>query len=400
MARAQSLGGTSITSPTPSYAELQEITGSETITVSNEAMDLALSPESGSGNESAPGSEQQDEPQSPDGSTGAGSVQAGHGDEDASSSTQTQMPVQKRRRVTRACDECRRKKIKCDGKQPCTHCSVYSYGEDSLYLVSRIFTLTAFDFAECTYDKPSNRRRNPAPQYIEALENKLARAEALLRKFVPEVDLNDPTLDPATQQEFQNRNRQRLQAMKLKREEEKKNGEQSDAQITSMIETIGQLDLDESGGWDFRGTSSGAVFLRRMKEHFGGLLGYDLTTTFLPSPRKIPGLLNLDSPSLAVGSSPGEALLSGVFDLPPKTQAQKLCSCALTCATALLRMVHVPSFFEKLEVVYRKAAEDFDMEDRRFVGLLYSVMAVGSMYNIVEKDVDVQVHYREAAEEG
>lgn len=37
-------------------------------------------------------------------------------------------PMQKRRRVTRACDECRRKKIKCDGKRPCTHCTVYSYG--------------------------------------------------------------------------------------------------------------------------------------------------------------------------------------------------------------------------------------------------------------------------------
>jgi hypothetical protein len=37
-------------------------------------------------------------------------------------------PLQKRRRVTRACDECRRKKIKCDGKIPCTHCTVYSYG--------------------------------------------------------------------------------------------------------------------------------------------------------------------------------------------------------------------------------------------------------------------------------
>lgn len=37
--------------------------------------------------------------------------------------------LQKRRRVTRACDECRRKKIKCDGKQPCTHCTVYSYGQ-------------------------------------------------------------------------------------------------------------------------------------------------------------------------------------------------------------------------------------------------------------------------------
>jgi hypothetical protein len=42
--------------------------------------------------------------------------------------TKAPLPLQKRRRVTRACDECRRKKIKCDGKQPCTHCTVYSYG--------------------------------------------------------------------------------------------------------------------------------------------------------------------------------------------------------------------------------------------------------------------------------
>lgn len=43
-------------------------------------------------------------------------------------SAQQSFPMQKRRRVGRACDECRRKKIKCDGKQPCTHCTVYSYG--------------------------------------------------------------------------------------------------------------------------------------------------------------------------------------------------------------------------------------------------------------------------------
>lgn len=46
----------------------------------------------------------------------------------SSSSQPRPAPLQKRRRVTRACDECRRKKIKCDGKQPCTHCTVYSYG--------------------------------------------------------------------------------------------------------------------------------------------------------------------------------------------------------------------------------------------------------------------------------
>ena len=46
----------------------------------------------------------------------------------AGQQTKASLPTQKRRRVTRACDECRRKKIKCDGKQPCTHCTVYSYG--------------------------------------------------------------------------------------------------------------------------------------------------------------------------------------------------------------------------------------------------------------------------------
>ena len=51
-------------------------------------------------------------------------------------------PLQKRRRVTRACDECRRKKIKCDGKQPCTHCTVYSYGKLPILLFVPAFSLT------------------------------------------------------------------------------------------------------------------------------------------------------------------------------------------------------------------------------------------------------------------
>lgn len=49
--------------------------------------------------------------------------------DDADPSGRPSQPGQKRRRVTRACDECRRKKIKCDGRQPCTHCTVYSYGK-------------------------------------------------------------------------------------------------------------------------------------------------------------------------------------------------------------------------------------------------------------------------------
>lgn len=37
--------------------------------------------------------------------------------------------AKKRRRTARACDECRCKKIKCDGRQPCEHCEGYDYGK-------------------------------------------------------------------------------------------------------------------------------------------------------------------------------------------------------------------------------------------------------------------------------
>lgn len=62
-------------------------------------------------------------------------------DAENDSDTKPNVPMQKRRRVTRACDECRRKKIKCDGKQPCTHCTVYSYGKTmNLWLMCLLTT--------------------------------------------------------------------------------------------------------------------------------------------------------------------------------------------------------------------------------------------------------------------
>lgn len=218
---------------------------------------------------------------------------------------------------------------------------------------------------------------------------------------MPNVDLNDPNLDPAVQQEFQNRERQRLQAARQKREEVQQDTDPHEARITSMIETIGQLDLDEGGGWDFRGTSSGAVFLKRMKEHFGGLLGNDQTVPFLPRPSRIPGFAKLDSPGSATGvSSPGEDDLFSVYNLPSKERAQHLSSCALTCATALLRIVHVPSFSKKLESIYGKSSVEFDKDDNRFLSLFYAVMAVGAMYNITEEEHADQNSYKEAAAEG
>nr|POE56226.1 putative transcriptional regulatory protein [Quercus suber] len=69
----------------------------------------------------------------------------------------------KRRRIARACDMCRRKKIKCDGKMPkCGHCENYK--------------------TECIFTQVEKKRAPPkGAKYIEGLENRLARMESLLR---------------------------------------------------------------------------------------------------------------------------------------------------------------------------------------------------------------------------
>ncbi|KAJ5094569.1 hypothetical protein N7456_010430 [Penicillium angulare] len=69
----------------------------------------------------------------------------------------------KRRRIARACDMCRKKKIKCDGKMPkCSHCINYK--------------------TDCIFTQVEKKRNPPkGAKYIEGLENRLGRMESLLR---------------------------------------------------------------------------------------------------------------------------------------------------------------------------------------------------------------------------
>ncbi|KAG2226650.1 hypothetical protein INT45_000997 [Circinella minor] len=74
----------------------------------------------------------------------------------------------KRQRVSKACDQCRRKKVKCDGDTPqCSNCR--SVG------------------LECKYNE-TNKKRGPPKGYIEAIEGRLQRLEALLGSVVQEDD--------------------------------------------------------------------------------------------------------------------------------------------------------------------------------------------------------------------
>ncbi|KAI9492146.1 fungal-specific transcription factor domain-containing protein [Zychaea mexicana] len=85
----------------------------------------------------------------------------------------TDEPNSKRQRVSRACDLCRRKKIKCDGAIPiCGNCQAFSL--------------------ECSY-KDMTKKRGPPKGYIEAVENRLRKLEGLLK------DMSQDNPDPKAQ---------------------------------------------------------------------------------------------------------------------------------------------------------------------------------------------------------
>jgi hypothetical protein len=252
---------------------------------------------------------------------------------------------------------------------------------------------------ECTYDQPSNRRRNTAPQYIEDLEKQLARAHAILKAVLPGADLSDPTLEAKLQQGLlavspsvssPNNN--------ISNQYPGQNGADipTDAQLESMVRSTGQLDLDEQGHLEYHGHSSGLSFVKRMREQLGDMMGPEgRGTPFVKSTRPLSQVF--DSPRSATDSPWDNGL-----ELPSKEQARALCDNAIEDAGGLLRVVHYPSFLKQLDDVYEISHDHYSNEENVFLPLLYSVLALGTLFardELGEQDLD-EKGYESAIAEG
>jgi hypothetical protein len=233
------------------------------------------------------------------------------------------------------------------------------------------------------------------------LENRLQRAEALLRTFIPNIDIKDPNFDSLLHQRQASLglgstlsdSRQSDATIGESQEDSEK-----DAHLRSMIESTGQLDLDERGDWDFHGGSSGAVFLRRMREQFGGLLGGDAKAPFLPRPPRPKS--SFDSPRSM--DSAIETGLPNTSDLPSKENALLLCHCALNRACSLLRFVHGRTFYEMLDRIYETPPENFTDDENRFLPLLYVTLSLGCMFtdHLQETQYPEEVDYKAGIDQG
>lgn len=165
-----------------------------------------------------------------------------------------------------------------------------------------------------------------------------------------------------------------------------------------LVENVGQLDLTATGEYDFHGMSSGAAFLSRITQQFPGLLRYDSRMPFLPQPGRPYPAKSFDLPGHT--AFPLGHISDGFSPVPPKPFAHDLCEYSFSRATCILRVVHAPSFWRMFDKLYEERPQSYTPEERRFVGLLFSVMALGSMYDVDENDPTNPDHYAVAMERG
>lgn len=104
---------------------------------------------------------------------------------DPHSGTRESRPV--RKRSSKACDNCRKAKCKCEksaDSAACRNCVLLAQGQSN-FLLCMDYELTTS--AECTFLGPS-RKRGPPKGYIDAIEARLHQLEALLGTIIASPD--------------------------------------------------------------------------------------------------------------------------------------------------------------------------------------------------------------------
>ena len=243
--------------------------------------------------------------------------------------------------------------------------------------------------ADCTYDQPSNRRRNPAPQQLEALQRRLRNAETILQRLNIDVDL-DQEVFTAPAMPGLLRKAQSAQARVPGLNDFHSNAGSADqtsdtpleldpgGMIETMVESTGELNLDDNGDYEFVGHSSGHSFLNRVGAQFGELMGPQFTKDALAIAKGMH--VNVDSPA-STFESPASTDLVDTTSLPNRKTAELLVSNALDSACALLNFIHRPSFIAKFDRIYSLPPQQYNNQDHRFLPQLYLALALGCFFD-------------------
>ncbi|CCH41093.1 putative transcriptional activator [Wickerhamomyces ciferrii] len=260
--------------------------------------------------------------------------------------------LQKRKRVTRACDECRKKKVKCDGQQPCIHCTVYSY--------------------DCTYDQPSNRKKNGADVHL--IETKLRSAEHVLHLLLPDLDVFDPNFNYEVFEEIFSKFRKPDGSIKL--DELSKEYKSKNIINTSTTKDIAET---PTSNVSTPTASTGLSALPSNNTAASNTSNNNNNANFTNNKNKKRKLTfphaNID------GSIESRAGREIKIILPPKNIALELVTKTWASPCVLFRFYHRPAFIADLDELYETDPENYTNKQNKFLPLAYSVMAVGALFS-------------------
>jgi len=88
-----------------------------------------------------------------------------------------------------------------------------------------------------------------------------------------------------------------------------------------------------------------------------------------------------DSPSPSNLSIAGSIAGSASVALPSQEEARILCDSAIIQYSAMLRVVHLPTFYKQMARIYETPTESYTSADTSFLPLLYAVLALGKLYS-------------------
>ncbi|KAI5967737.1 GIN1 [Candida margitis] len=284
----------------------------------------------------------------------------------------------KRRRVTRACDTCRAKKVKCDGRQPCIHCTVYSF--------------------RCTYDEPNIRNKKnsgipkpSSPNVVAALQAAAANGTLygdqhnhLLRNAsAPMSTSSSSTTTAASGSQVAN-------AATASLGPTVPNGVPIDSFPTKNLIIAQQIIntllpklqfncLDQNLDFDLDRFQKVITYMCQKSSSLVLSTNEiaDLTNdreAIVPPPRKASAeTLSEDY----TATTPLEVKLI----LPSKEEALNLIYITWTKACVLFRFYHRPSLIQEIDLLYSLDPSEYGDRQQKFLPFLYSSLACGCLFS-------------------
>ncbi|PTB61881.1 hypothetical protein BBK36DRAFT_1130788 [Trichoderma citrinoviride] len=236
-----------------------------------------------------------------------------------------------------SCNFCRRRKVKCDKRDPCGQCSI--------------------SFQDCIYTERSKRATKKiksssalhAAKKLKVKEGDQSCPSSAVGTTAASASASSPPRIESSQEHIQS-------------------SANNPATAKTDSEEIGKCatahHFIEQGEIEFHGTSAERTFMEELMEKIGDS---SVTHPRLPIHASVPGLFHSD------------ARLSDDVPLPARDQAMRLVEAALD-AQVLLHIIHRPSFDFSFHMIYSLEPSEYSLKERRFLPLLYAVIAFGSLF--------------------